>query len=387
MARDVTVTFTDGTTAIYKGVPDDITPEGVIQRATSENKKGVAEVDGGKPGGVGAAVKEVGRVADQTVRGGVTALPGTVGDAALGVARSPKVLDAMGPMGMATKLAMKIPGLADIINERKWGDATQALQTAGGALPPVSEPQTKAGKIIGGIGESAVSAATGGGAGTMGSRAVIGAGGGAGAEAAGAAFDDNPIAKVLGALLGGAGTAVAQAWKPNAKQLIQESTSQMKDSDWAKAKVLKELADRQGLPTVSSQLLGPRSTLDDVVTQASADPTARGKLITHVEGAQKAANKAMQGIVEQKLPITLGERTQALDDIQGAAKAHIESLKSNANKDFVAAMPETSLGILARSIQRLFTTSSWQWRNLQSMAELPSKGRQSLAFAEQLVKS
>jgi archaellum component FlaC len=48
MARDITVTFEDGTQHQYKGAPDDITPDIVAARAQKEFNAPVAHIDGGR---------------------------------------------------------------------------------------------------------------------------------------------------------------------------------------------------------------------------------------------------------------------------------------------------------------------------------------------------
>ena len=48
MARDITVTFDDGSTALYKGAPDTITPEAVTARAQQDYGKNVTALDGGR---------------------------------------------------------------------------------------------------------------------------------------------------------------------------------------------------------------------------------------------------------------------------------------------------------------------------------------------------
>lgn len=47
MPRDITVTFEDGTNHVYKGAPDNITPDAVQTRATKEFGKSVVHLDGG----------------------------------------------------------------------------------------------------------------------------------------------------------------------------------------------------------------------------------------------------------------------------------------------------------------------------------------------------
>jgi hypothetical protein len=50
MPRTVTVTFGDGSTHVYQNVPDDVTPDSVIQRASKEfGNKPIVNLDGGKP--------------------------------------------------------------------------------------------------------------------------------------------------------------------------------------------------------------------------------------------------------------------------------------------------------------------------------------------------
>lgn len=49
MTRNVTVTFDDGSSHVYNGVPDTVTPEQITERASSEfSGKGITHLDGGK---------------------------------------------------------------------------------------------------------------------------------------------------------------------------------------------------------------------------------------------------------------------------------------------------------------------------------------------------
>ncbi len=50
MARDITVTFADGSTHVYQNAPDNVTPEQVSSRAQSEFGKSVKALDGGRNG-------------------------------------------------------------------------------------------------------------------------------------------------------------------------------------------------------------------------------------------------------------------------------------------------------------------------------------------------
>lgn len=48
MPRDITITFDDGSTHVYRGAPDDVTPEQVTQRASKEFGKPIRSLDGGR---------------------------------------------------------------------------------------------------------------------------------------------------------------------------------------------------------------------------------------------------------------------------------------------------------------------------------------------------
>ena len=120
MPRDITVTFDDGTSHVYRGAPDDVTPDAVQARAAKEFGKTVKSLDGGRqaapaapagqiPGAVPGmvappAVSEVpmGRRVIQTVRPTVEAL-GSAGGAVLGTPAGP--LGAVGGAGLGYGLA------------------------------------------------------------------------------------------------------------------------------------------------------------------------------------------------------------------------------------------------------------------------------------------
>jgi hypothetical protein len=75
MSRDITVTFDDGTTHVYRGAPDDITPEQVSARAAQEFGRSVTALDGGRK----AAQKSWQQSALQNVSGGAIRGAGSIG--------------------------------------------------------------------------------------------------------------------------------------------------------------------------------------------------------------------------------------------------------------------------------------------------------------------
>jgi hypothetical protein len=62
MPRDITVTFDDGSTHVYRGAPDNITPEQVSERAAKEFGRQVTALDGGKKSGGSMAVDAAGAI-------------------------------------------------------------------------------------------------------------------------------------------------------------------------------------------------------------------------------------------------------------------------------------------------------------------------------------
>lgn len=65
MGRNVTVTFSDGTTHTYQNAPDDITPDAVQSRAEKEFNKSVTALDGGKSQAIMAPRVDVGAPATE----------------------------------------------------------------------------------------------------------------------------------------------------------------------------------------------------------------------------------------------------------------------------------------------------------------------------------
>lgn len=285
-------------------------------------------------------VKEIGRVVDKGVRGGLSSLPGFMGDAAMWLAKP-----AMSPGYKGWDPAEGDP-LGTNIKDSKFGDVTKAIQTAGGALPPVSTPQTSVGKKAGGVLESIVSAMSGGGPSTMMQRAGIGLGGGVAAEGAGAATsspsnpEGSPVARLLAAVLGSGGTAVTQRLlTPNKVDLIQEGTKEMTAADWRKAYERKDTLNAAGVDSLNTQLLGPRSTMGNVVGTASQLPSVQPKIATAVANIPEQSQKAVQNWSNTNLNPGLPERREVLHDVQGAAEEALASIRKRAGNDYASAVP------------------------------------------------
>lgn len=119
MARDITVTFADGSSHVYRGAPDDITPEQVSQRAAREFRKPVKSLDGGRGGqGAGLAdalVKSVQGVSNEAKR--LQDRPtshslGVLSGAAPFAANAQRVLEYINPLTAAGRIATnKVTGV------------------------------------------------------------------------------------------------------------------------------------------------------------------------------------------------------------------------------------------------------------------------------------
>lgn len=172
MPRDITVTFADGTSHVYKSAPDDVTPDQVEARAAKEFGKRVAALDGGR-GGAAPARPVQERTLGQSIKQGL-------GNVAAGAIRGAGSIGAtlLYPIDKAQDIyygdrGPKITGLVTgqqpiSRNEERRRGMDEGLQTMG------AEPDSfvyQAGKIAG---EIAGTAGAGGAlANTLGRSAVI----------------------------------------------------------------------------------------------------------------------------------------------------------------------------------------------------------------------
>lgn len=355
-------------------LPDNPTPEQLVQ--IEELAQSPLEF----------AVRETGRVVDKSVRKGVTGLPGMIGDVALSGVRN---AGATPGMGSAPALALQL--MTSIFGNpaagTKFGDVTNALETGAGTLPPVSQPRTETGKAVANVAEPAIATVLGGGAGTIGSKAVLGAAGGAGGETLARLFGDNALTRFVGSLLGSSGAAVAQNFRPNAQKLVKQATEHVTDADWDKARKLEGALNAQGIPHTKSQLLGPRSTLDDVVATASANPSVRPKVITATEGAPAKAEEALNVWTAKNLPPPgPGGRAEVLSDVQEAATKAIEGLRQKSNTAFAKAMPPKHITYDQGRTKTLYN-SLRQLAKDPRFGETSDAGKALQRFSDRLVES
>lgn len=216
----------------------------------------------------------------------------------------------------------------------------KAIVAADEAIRDQLQPQTETGKSLGRIGEAVVGSVAGpGGLAAPLKLAGIGLGAGVGAEIGGKLTDENPLARLAGGLAGGGLPAIVQAIRPSAETLIRQNTAGMTAADWRRAHNQEQVLNAMSMPHLKSQLLGPSSSLADVVAEASSHPAARPGILTAVRGAASRARSAMEEWKDQHLPVAVEEGRGLMQDIQNVAKQADEAAVGKANAAYRAEMP------------------------------------------------
>ena len=362
-------------------LPDNPTPEQLQQLRALSPSPGMA------------TAREIGRVADKGLRGGLTALPGMIGDITLSSLKNlhkgfdalPKLAPGIGLPGLTALQTLAELGKTGPVQDTGFGDVTKNIQTLGGSLPPVSKPQTESGKALGNILEAITATVAGGGTGTVGQKAAVGAGAGSGGELAARLLDDNPLSRFLGSVVGGGAVSAGQALVPNSDKLIRQATEHVTDKDWTKAREVEKTLNASGIPHLKSQLLGPRSTLDDVVATASSNPSVRPKLATQTEGAPAAATSAIDDWTVRNLqPSSPLSRSEVLSDVQEAAAGALGKIKTKSNTAFERAMPPKHIEYDQGRVRTLYN-SLRQLADDPRFGKTADTGKALEKFAERLV--
>lgn len=331
MPRDITVTFEDGSTHIYKNAPDGVSPEQVSERAASEFQKPVKAMDGGKQGPsmgrrvLNSAIAGFGKVAADAPRALMNVLPFPEEAAKNAYQASDDIrayYDEIGKQGA--------PGYAGAAIE----GATGAL-AGGGAAAPVKS-------------------------------AISGAFAGLGSEAGGNLFGDNPLARAIGGFLGGlAGAGGANAIQnrargltPNAADLAEKTLRGVDDGMLQKAKLFQASAAKDGVTVDLVQ------ALEAVGAPAGSLKTVRDMLANHEAGSEvqkvlRTQPKELDMLATTtvaKLPGNVLQPDAASNNVQKAATARVnveKSARSAAVRDLYAQageLPETARKALGEAI-------------------------------------
>lgn len=284
-------------------MPDNPTPE---QQAALRSilAKGAAAPAVAAPKQESSGLGETARVIGKSIYGGLTSLPRFVMQAG-------DWLEEKMPTPDWTKVP--IP-------------AYKELSAADQAVREAVEPKTKAGKVIGNIGEAAVGAvASPGGMAAPIRSALIGASSGAGSEAAAAAFGDNAVTRTLGGVAGGLTGGLVTAAKTNRGTLAREALSDARPEDLAVAVERMKTARGAGIPINLSQAM-PRASNIDAYVDALAN-SKHGRNVT--EQLRKQPQQIAFGVEEQmaNLPGQIRMPQVLANNAQEAATAAIDAAK------------------------------------------------------------
>lgn len=216
--------------------------------------------------------KEALRVADYGIRSGVFGLPQLAREASNAIAGH------LNKSSLVPEVMKKpIPGMKEI---------NQGLDY----IMKPNKPQTAAGKKVGDVLASTVGAMTG--PGSMLKNATIGTGAGLGAEAAVAGFGDNPVSRIVGALLGGGATGLIAAEKTNRNALAREVLDDVEPEDLLKAQQTQKEFAAKGLPMNLSQAMDKPSNIDTYVNTLANLPQGKETVKTL---------RAQPGLIAQQL--------------------------------------------------------------------------------------
>jgi len=283
-------------------MPDNPTPEqrAALQAILSKAQQAPVAATKEEPSDLG----ETARVIGKSIYGGLTSVPRFVMQAG-------DWLEERMPTPEWTKVP--IPAYKEI------SAADQAIREA-------VEPKTKAGKVIGNIGEATVGAvASPGGLVAPVRSALIGASSGAGSEAAAATLGDNAVTRVAGGLAGGLTGGLLIAAKTNRKTLAREALADARPEDIAVAIERMKAARAAGIPINLSQAM-PRASNIDAYVDALAN-SRHGRNVT--EQLRRQPQQIAFGIEEQmaNLPGQIRMPQVLANNAQEAATAAIDAVK------------------------------------------------------------
>ncbi len=212
-----------------------------------------------------------------------------------------------------------------------------------------------------------------------------GTGAGFGSEAAAQSMGEGPLQRILGALLGGMGTAAPQTFFGNTKDLAVDAMSDVNPLDLDAAQRSMKEGVKEGLPINVSQAMPQPSSLDPLVetlaqTQAgktTIDQLRRqpalaeirtGEKIADLPGtarpAQEVANEAQTGATSVMKTVR-GERRKAYEDLLG------DEGKLNVPQERMKALDDELLGLETKYPN---TAVADRIANLRASLQDPRKG-------------
>lgn len=319
MPRNITVTFDDGSTHVYKNAPDNLTPDQVSARAQQEFGRSVASLDGGKKSaeagmfdGVISAAKNIGT----GLAKGFGGLATMAGDA---FADDPQ-----------TRMAVAAAGG----KQPKVGDVSRMV--AGMGYQPKTAPERYQQSIAAGVGGAmfpgpgVVSAPI--------KQMAIGGSAGLGAEVGSQLSGGNPIAGLAGGLLGGVGMGAVTSMRKNSQTLAREALEGVDPRDLERARINQIRGKKAGVPLNLSQAMEKPSNIDTIV-EALANSRNGKKVTQQLRDQPKQVGVEIEGQMLKlpgvvRAPQTVANNAQevATKVIGGATKGRTELWSSTFTK-------------------------------------------------------
>lgn len=260
--------------------------------------------------------KEVGRVADMSIRGGLLAIP--------------QLFSAVAsvPAWAGRKAAEALTGKELPPNKAPWAPENMAdmLESATGG--EVSRPQTTAGKYAGALGQGIVSSLLPGSQASMLKAAVTGGSAGLGSEAASQFMGDetNPLLRIGGSLLGGlAGGTLGSVALLNTKDLAREALRDARKPDLERAIKEAEAANAAGVSTIPQQHMPTGTNLDAYVEALAQHPA--GEKVTSTLRKQPAEVSLLAEEMLADIPGKVELPHVAANQVQDAATSVLNNLK------------------------------------------------------------
>lgn len=254
-----------------------------------ETRKYLANITAGAAGGVNAGqVDEALRVADNAIRGGVSAIPQMI------VRGSEQIADFLTPEGVS------IPGLRDLPTP------SQAMESVSS---PLAQPETEAGQRIARVGQAAVSSLAF--PGSPIANAVQGAIAGTGAEVGGelGELTGGQTGRLVGSIVGGVGAPLAAGkaagmipTAPNkvAKVALEDLDEKILEQAVSRMKAAKEQGINLTLAQAVPEEYGGRlRAIQDVLTRQEAGAPLAKQLNAQPREVQEAAETAIANLPGQ----------------------------------------------------------------------------------------
>ena len=326
MARNITVTFADGTKAEYRNTPDNVTPEQVTERAQQEYGLAVTSLDGGKKGGLLEEVKRFADVAGSAAVRGASSLPALIGDVSNFIGNN--MPSGLNPFDMGMRAAGNTPEQVEASKVR--GMPMSSANTAAGA-----QPMTTGEKYLASGVEGVAGALAGpGGAVAPLRNALVGAASGVGAQLGGQLTGDSVLGRLAGGVVGGGlaqgATGLAARVRPQSGDLAREALEGIEPSVLKAAQAMQARAKASGVQMDLAQALeavgAPASnlkTLRDVLANSRHGNRVQKVLNTQPKDLELLADVTVGG-----LPGPQWGQGQAANAVQDAATSVVNKAKS-----------------------------------------------------------